>query len=324
MEQHPGAQESRIPKQTASSAMTRPPTGEQFDLESGEWRLTVVEVGGGLRELRRGDWRVLDGYPVDRMCNGGRGQGLLPWPNRIDGGRYTFDGQSYELALTEPRTGNAIHGLTRWSRWRPIERSATRVVLAHELDPQPGYPFSLSLRLQYELTPQGLTVGTSVTNAGGARCPFGVGFHPYFSCEPAGARIDGSRLTVPAREYLVADPRGIPIGRAPVDGTLYDFRRARSIGELALDHAFASLERDPDGHARVQLASADQRRRIVLWLDESYRYVQVFTGDTLPQAERRLGVAIEPMTCPANAFSSGESLRVLQPGETWRCEWGIA
>jgi aldose 1-epimerase len=324
MDQRVDIWRTRGQKRAATVAVPRPPSGEQFDLESGEWRLTVVEVGGGLRELRRGDWRVLDGYPIDRMCNGGRGQALLPWPNRIDGGRYTFEGQSYQLALTEPLRGNAIHGLTRWSHWRPVERSAARVVLEHLLDPQPGYPFSLSLRLHYELTPQGLTVRTSVSNTGVARCPFGVGFHPYFSCEPEGARIDGSRLTVPARECVLTDARGIPTGSAPVDGTSFDFRRAQSIGELALDHAFASLERDPDGRARVELASADQRRRLTLWLDESYRYVQVFTGDTLPPAERRLGVAIEPMTCPANAFSSGESLRVLEPGESWRCEWGIS
>jgi aldose 1-epimerase len=302
--------------------MTRPPSGEQFDLESGEWRLTVVEVGGGLRALRRGDWHVLDGYAVERMCNGGRGQALLPWPNRIDGGRYTFDGQPYQLALTEPLHGNAIHGLTRWSHWRPVERSTTCVVLEHALDPQPGYPFSLALRLRYDLTPQGLTVRTAVTNAGVARCPFGVGFHPYFSCDP-GARVDASLLKVPANEHLVTDARGIPIGRVPVEGTPYDFRRARPIGELVVDHGFADLARDPNGRARIELASADQSRRITLWLDEGYRYVQVFTGDTLPPAERRLGVAIEPMTCPANAFSTGEALRALEPGESWHCEWGV-
>jgi aldose 1-epimerase len=304
--------------------MTRPPSGEQFELESGEWRLTVVEVGGGLRVLRRGDWHVLDGYPLDRMCSGGRGQPLLPWPNRIDGGRYTFDGQPCQLALTEPLRGNAIHGLTRWAHWRAVERSTARVVLEHALDPEPGYPFSLSLRLHYELSPQGLTVRTSVTNAGVARCPFGAGFHPYFSCEGAGDRVDASLLMVPAAEYLLADARGVPTGRAPVEGTAFDFRRARPIGDLVLDHAFAGLARDPDRRARVELASADRRRRITLWLDESYGYVQLFTGDTLPQAERRLGVAIEPMTCPANAFATGEALRVLEPGESWHCEWGIA
>jgi len=304
--------------------MMRPPSGEQFELESGEWRLTVVEVGGGLRALRRGDWHVLDGYPVDRMCNGGRGQPLMPWPNRIDGGRYTFDGKPYQLALTEPLRGNAIHGLTRWTHWRPVERGAARIVLEHALDPQPGYPFSLTLRLRYELTEQGLTVRTSATNAGVVRCPFGVGFHPYFSCEPSGAPVDASLLKLPASEYVLADARGIPTGRAPVEGTPFDFRRPRPIGDVVLDHGFADLARDSDGRARVELGSSDQRRRVTLWFDDGYRYLQVFTGDTLPQAERRLGVAIEPMTCPANAFATGESLRVLDPGETWHCEWGIA
>jgi aldose 1-epimerase len=303
---------------------TRPPSGAQFELQNGEWSLTVVEVGGGMRQLHRGDWHVLDGYPLERMCNGGRGQVLLPWPNRIDGGRYTFAGKSYQLALTEPLRGNANHGLTRWSHWRPVERSAARVVLEHALDPQPGYPFSLSLRLHYELTLQGISVRTSVTNTGVAACPFGVGFHPYFSCELAGAHVDASLLKLPASEYLLADARGIPCGRASVEGTPLDFRRARPIGELALDHALAGLARDQDGRARVELTSADQSRRVVLWLDENYRYVQVFTGDTLPQAERRLGIAIEPMTCPPNAFASGESLRILEPGESWHCDWGIS
>jgi aldose 1-epimerase len=303
--------------------VTRPPSGDQFDLVSGEWRLTVVEVGGGLRELLRGDWPVLDGYPVDRMCNGTRGQALLPWPNRVDGGRYTFDGQSYQLALTELPQANAIHGLTRWAHWRPVERSATRLILEHALDPQPGYPFSLALRLHYELTLEGLTVGTSVTNAGVARCPLGIGFHPYFSCEPTRAHVDASLLKLPAEEYLLATERGIPTGRAAVEGSPFDFRRPRPIGEMVLDHGFTSLARGADGRARVELASADQRRRTTLWFDESYRYVQVFTGDTLPRSERRVGVAIEPMTCPANAFATGEALRVLEPGESWHCEWGI-
>jgi len=305
----------------AALPMTRSPSGEQIDLERGALRLTVVELGGGMRVLRQGNWHVLDGYPVDRMCNGGRGQALLPWPNRIQGGRYTFDGQSFQLALTEPLRGNAIHGLTRWSHWRVAERSATRVVLHHALDPQPGYPFSLALRLQYELTPQGLVVRTAVTNVGVARCPFGVGFHPYFSC--GDAKVDASRLSVPANEYLQTDASGIPLGRAPVEGTPFDFRRSRTIGATVLDHAFAGLSRDPDGRARIELASSDERQRISIWLDEGYGYVQVFTGDTLPQAERRLGIAVEPMTCPANAFATGEALRLLEPGESWQCEWGI-
>jgi galactose mutarotase-like enzyme len=303
--------------------MKRPPSGEQFDLERGDWRLTAVEMGGGMRALSNGDWQVLDGYAVERMCRGGRGQALLPWPNRIERGQYAFDGQSYQLALTEPLRSNAIHGLTRWSHWHAVERAAHRVVLEHALDPQPGYPFALALRLEYELTGNGFRVRASTTNVGAARCPFGAGFHPYFTCGPTGARVDESLLKVPSSEYLLTNAVGIPTGRLPVDGTPFDFRRERPIGGLALDHAFTGLVRDADGRARVELASAGGERRITVRLDENYRYVQVFTGDTLPASERRFGLAIEPMTCPANAFTTGEDLRVLEPGASWQCEWDV-
>jgi aldose 1-epimerase len=300
---------------------SRPPSGEQFELTHADWQLTVVEVGGGMRLLRYRDWPILDGYPLERMCNGGRGQVLIPWPNRIDGGRYTFDGQKQQLALTEPLAGNAIHGLVRWRHWRATEREPARVVLEHALDPQPGYPFALALRLEYDLSQDGLRIATSLTNVGATRCPFGIGFHPYFSC--GDPRVDLTSLRVPAGEWLETNERGIPTGRQPLEGSAFDFRRSQPIGARELDRAFPRLERDAEGRAWVELASRDQRRRIRVWLDEHYRYVQVFTGDTLPEPQRRLGVAVEPMTCPANAFASGEGLLVLEPGETRQCAWGL-
>jgi aldose 1-epimerase len=300
---------------------SRPPSGDQIELSNADWQLTVVEVGGGMRLLRHRDWPLLDGYPIERMCNGGRGQALIPWPNRIDGGRYTFDGQTYQLSLTEPLAGNAIHGLSRWGHFSATEREQARVVMEHTLDPQPGYPFALAIRLEYVLSEDGLRIATALTNIGATRCPFGIGFHPYFSC--GDPRVDFTHARVPASEFLDTNERGIPTDRRPVEGSAFDFRRSRPIGSMELDRAFVGLERDPEGRAWVELASRDQRQRIGIWLDEHYRYVQIFTGDTLPIAERRLGVAVEPMTCPANAFASGEGLLTLDPGKSWQCAWGL-
>jgi len=153
----------------SATIRSRPPSGEQIELANADWQLTVAEVGGGMRLLRHRDWPVLDGYPIERMCNGGRGQPLIPWPNRIDGGRYVFDGQPQQLPLTEPLEGNAIHGLVRWSHWRATEREQARVVMEHTLDPQPGYPFALALRLEYILSKDGLRITTSLTNIGSTR-----------------------------------------------------------------------------------------------------------------------------------------------------------
>jgi aldose 1-epimerase len=83
-----------------------------------------------------------------------------------------------------------------------------------------------------------------------------------------------------------------------------------------LDMTFCELERDAEGVARVRVGDD------VLWLDESYGYVQLFTGDPLPDVARR-SLAVEPMTCPPNAFRSGEGLLRLDPGERFAAGWGI-
>ena len=107
------------------------------------------------------------------------------------------------------------------------------------------------------------------------------------------------------------------------EGGPLDFRQPRVIGTARLDHAFAGLERDPDGLARVRLRHGDDA--IVVWLDRAFDFVQLFTGDTLPDiARRRRSVAIEPMTCAPNAFNSGDGLRVLHADESLRGRWGIA
>ena len=121
---------------------------------------------------------------------------------------------------------------------------------------------------------------------------------------------------------LLSDERGIPTGSGPVDGTEFDLRAGRTIGATKLDNAFTNLERGEDGRARVVLRDPDGGRAITLWMDESYRYVMLFTGDTRPDVNRR-SLAVEPMTCPPNAFRTGESVIRLEPGQSITTVWGI-
>ena len=134
------------------------PSGEQIEIDAGGQRAVVVEVGAGLRSYTVGDRDVLDGYDADEMASAGRGQVLMPWPNRIQDGAYEFAGTWYHLPLTEPGARNAIHGLVRWVAWTVGEREADRVVMQHTLHPQPGYPFSLALSVEYALSEDGLRV----------------------------------------------------------------------------------------------------------------------------------------------------------------------
>jgi len=295
------------------------PTGEQHEIASGRTRVTVVEVGGGFRSVVLDGREVLDGYGADEMSASGRGQVLMPWPNRLRDGRYSFDGHDLQVPLNEPELGNAIHGLVRWVAWSAVERGPDRVTVEHVLHPSPGYPFTLRLRIAYLVSNAGLTVSTTVTNVGSGACPFGAGAHPWLTVGTP--TVDAAELQVPATVAIWSDERSLPSRTGPVDGTELDFRIGRPIGATRIDNGFTGIERDASGIARVGLRGPSGMG-VAVWFDRSYPYVMLSTGDVLPDVDRR-SIAIEPMTCPPNAFQSGESVIRLEPGETFTGSWGI-
>ncbi len=301
-----------------------PLTGLQYEIEAGPYRATVTELGAGLRELAYRGQPVIAGHEPDELPPAGAGQLLAPWPNRIDGGRYVFGGTEYQLALTEPARANAIHGLTRWKAWTAVSQDSSVVRLRSAPHGQQGYPFCLEIEAEYRLDPgTGLQVAVTARNRGSHAAPYGTGSHPYLTVRTPS--VDGCDLTLPAEFWLPMDDRGIPSGPPePVEGTEYDFRRARAIGGTRLDHALTGLSRDGDGRAWAFLAAGGGAGpRVGLWADEGYRWLQVFTGDPLGPDRRRKAVAIEPMTCPPNAFVTADDLLVLEPGEKVTHTWGI-
>jgi aldose 1-epimerase len=301
--------------------VTDPPSGRQFEICHGEQLATIVEVGAGIRAYSAAARPVLEAYPVTAVCDGAHGAVLIPWPNRIGDGRYSFEGSAHQLALSEPGKRNSIHGLLRWVPWQALERDRARVLMGTRLHPQPGYPFDLEISVEYALGEDGLTATTTARNRGERACPYGAGAHPYLS--PGAGTIDECVLELPAATVITTDPeRQLPTGRAALQGGELDFRRPRRIGPTVIDSPFTDLRRDGDGLARARLTGADGRT-VELWVDERHRVLEVFTGDTLAPGRRRTGLALEPMTCPPDAFRSGEDLIRLQPGEAVRSAWGV-
>ena len=296
------------------------PSGEQITIALGDQQAVIVEVGGGLRSYSAGGRELVDGYGAHEMSSSGRGQVLIPWPNRLEDGSYEFDGKHHQLPLNEPERRNAIHGLVRWATWSVAEREAHRVVMQHVLYPQPGYPFLLRTSIEYALSDRGLRVKTTTTNLSSERCPFGRGAHPYLTLGTA--TIDRLFLTLPAGTVLQSDQRGLPIDSKAVDGSGYDFRQSRPIGSTVLDHAFTDLQRDENGIASVKLRDPDTGIQVSLWVDHSYPYLMLFSGDPLANVSRR-SLAVEPMTCPPNAFRTGFSLIRLESGSSCTGTWGI-
>jgi aldose 1-epimerase len=298
-----------------------PPSGSQWTIKDGAHEAVLVEVGGGLRTYRADGVDYVDGYDEDELCAGGAGQVLAPWPNRIRDGQYTFGGRSFQLSLTEPARHTALHGLVNWITWRLVSQDANSVTLGCDLPPQPGYPWPLRLRTRWQVGPDGLRADHEVVNTGGQPCPFGFSAHPYLRLP--GVAVDDLLLRVPARSRLLVDGRLLPIGVAKVAGTEYDFTEARRIGAAVLDTAFGDVNAEPDGGSTVTLGGPEGAAMVAIWADPAFGWWQVFTGDTLTGKRRRRSVAIEPMTCPPDAFRSGRDLIVLEPGQTWSAAWGI-
>jgi aldose 1-epimerase len=289
------------------ATLTDPPTGAEHALSRGRQRLVVSEAGGGARS-----WTIDGVELLARFAPGARdadfaGKPLMPWPNRLRDGRYTFEGREHRVAVTEPETDTALHGLTLSSRWHASRTSAHGITMTHRLRDRDGYPFALDLAVAYELDPAGVVVSLRATNAGTERAPFGAGLHPYL-------RLDGDvTLQVPARTSVPVDGRKLPTGPpTPVSGTDLDFRNARRLGDQHLDTCFGDLERGAAGVASVTLVGA---RTLVVWVDDAFHFVQLFTTDG--------AIAVEPMTCAPDAFNTGDGLLILEPGASFTGRCGL-
>ncbi len=293
------------------------PTGEQYEISSGEHSAVVCEVGATLRSYTVSGRDVLRGFGVEEEVHKGHGQQLLPWPNRIRDGRYTFGGAEQQLALSEPKTHNAIHGLVRWVDWRLMEKTSASVRQRVVVRPQPGWPATLEATITHRVDEDGLEVQVTAVNLSHAPCPFGYAAHPYLTVGED--TVDEIEVQLPAASWLDVDDRLLPVALKDVDAK-HDLRTAVVLGDRGFDTAFTNLDRDGDGRWRVHLRRG--RRQATLWADESFSWLQVFTGDHL----RDISMAVEPMTCGPDAFNDGvthDSMLVLPPGGRFNGLWGI-
>jgi aldose 1-epimerase len=293
------------------------PSGHQWRIAAAGHEAVLVEVGGGIREYAWQGVPVLDGYPEDAIAPHSAGHILAPWPNRIRDGQYTFGGRQHQLPLTEPARHNAMHGLVNWAPWDCAAHTEDSVTLTCRLPPRPGYPWPLDMRTTWTVGEAGLTATHEITNAGSEPAPFGLGAHPYVRI--AGVDVDDITLTVPAQSRLLTDSRLLPIGAAKVTGGPLDFVDGRRLGAIELDTAFGDLTAVEGSEVRLSGGG----REVVIWADGAFRWWQVFTGDSLSGERRRRSIAVEPMTCPPDAFRSHRDLIELAPGQVWRASWGI-
>ncbi|WP_061293650.1 aldose 1-epimerase family protein [Herbidospora cretacea] len=288
----------------------------QYTLLGGGYRAELTELGGAVSALTHGGRDLIPSRPVDGPIEFYNGTVLAPWPNRVVGARYVFADECFELPVNEPDRGHALHGFVSDAHWSCVEFTAiedhrSSAVMTYTLEPHQGYPYRLALTTTYVLDESGLKTTLKAENIGDAPAPYGCGPHPWLL---AGPDVTEYTLSLPAGKVFLTDELLAPTDLVPVDGTEFDFRVPHPLGTVSIDHAYTGLT-----EGRV-VVSGPGGGVAVTWDHEALPWVQVCNGVGLGYQ----GVAVEPMTCPPDAFNSGTDLIVLKPGDTHEASWTLS
>lgn len=313
-----------------SSISTRPASGTQFVIESGDYRAEIASVGASLRSLTHGGRHLVVPFDAGEIRPGYRGANLVPWPNRIADGAYFFNGERQQLSINEVDRMTALHGLAIWNDWEVAEQSPSSVTLGAVIEPQEGYPHRLAVQVSYSLSAEGLMWNISTVNIGtgpdSKPAPYGVAPHPYLVAGTG--TVDEWTLQLPAQQVLaVTADRLLPTTVEAVDthrGGYFDFQQARPLGATEIDHAYTALAtKEADGEVEVQLLAPAGTGVRMRWNPGNLPWVQIHTADRPTPHPSRIGLAVEPMSCPPDAFNSGEDLVALALGERHSAQWLI-
>ncbi|NYI68143.1 aldose 1-epimerase family protein [Spelaeicoccus albus] len=296
-------------------------SGNPVHISHGDYSARIAPVGASLSSLNYGGRDLVVPYDTAGLRPSHRGAVLAPWPNRIIDGTYAWQGRTYQLPLTEPARHNAIHGLVDWNDFELTGRTDASATLSTPVVPVPGYPHCLRVTVTYALDDDGLSWTVETENLGDDDAPYGVAVHPYFTAGPG--RADDWTLTFPGTEYIEsADEQMRPGETKSVRGSDVDFTAGRPLRGISCDLPFTKLQRS-GGRAEARLLAADGTGVAISCGDDT-PWMQVFTADSPDPDKNRIGVALEPMTCPPDAFNSGTDVVRIAPGDLHRIEWHIA
>ena len=295
-------------------------SGTEHSIAFGSYSAIVTARGGALRELQYQGRHLVVTFGPDGGIPDYRGVICAPWPNRLADGTYSYGDRSFRADINEPERGTALHGLLTGADWDVLEHSTDAITLAGNVQANAAYPSGLEVCVTYRLSDDGLHSMVRTRNTGTQTAPYGVCPHPYLVAGPS--PLDHWTMELPAREFLaVSADRLLPEGIHPVEGHEFDFRTPRPLGTIKIDHAFTGIIRGKHGLAAVRVLDPAGTGVELEW-DGTWPWVQVHTADK-PSGKDRLGLAVEPMTCPPDAFNSGTDLVHLAPGESHEAGWTI-
>jgi aldose 1-epimerase len=287
-------------------------------IKSGDYSAQIRTHGAGLNSLRFKGRDLVEAFQASdtRFF---RGDLLAPWPNRIRDGKYEVMGKTYSAPINEEERATALHGLVNQLTWLVTQQSADSVQLEVDLSSSDAYPTSLHLIALYRVSSEGLELSITARNSGAVRAPYGVSIHPYVVAMPE-STVDEWTLTLNCNEVLEVDSkRLLPLSIKNCEELNFDFRNGSVIGNRFIDHAFKV---DP-GKPRTISVMYGKKTGVLMTFDETSRWIQIHTADRDGGVSARKCLAVEPMTCPPDAFRSGEDVIWLEPDGETKSWWKI-
>lgn len=278
--------------------------------EGGNW-LNLIDRPPDLMTLQ--DHPDIYGIPV-----------LFPFPNRIRGGTWRFEGETYQFDKP-PESPTSIHGLllNRPYQMESHTADADRAALVCAFDSRDfsdigrQYPFPFRIGITYALRDAVLSMGISIQNVGSRNMPMGFGIHPYFRVGlSSNANASAALIKVPATTYWELDADSMPTGKRLAAIDALDLRDGKPFAGLTLDHVFTDVQMEADGVSRCIIENRDTGHGLVMESDAQFRELVVYTPPG------RNVICFEPYTCPTDAINLEAKgipagVIVLAPDETF-------
>lgn len=318
---------------------------------AGGLRAAVCNHGGRLLalEVQGRDGRLRDvvlGYDsLEQMLQGMPSMGAFigRFANRIAQGRFTLDGQQWQLPANDG--AHCLHGGPAGSRYQVfdvVSQADDRVVLAWTFrEAEDGFPGDAQLTLTYRLRDPGTLEIRWEAHALDKPTVLNVTSHPFFNLEGAqGEHVRDHRITIDAARYLPVDAGRIPTGEmAPVEGTAFDLREGTTIGQAlarlpagsGFDHCYLLGGADgaePALRCAARAQAPESGIVMEVWSDApglQFFSASGFDG-TLPRHagkggrvyQREAGFCLEPQGLPDAPNHPGFPETTMRPGEPRR------
>jgi aldose 1-epimerase len=284
-------------------------------LATGAWELEVQPArGGAVTALRhRGRDVLVSPRPSSIDAMGAASFALVPYANRIAGGRVEDGGRKWTLPRNFDTDAHPLHG-TGWKRPWSVQTHQADVIelaLAHQADEH--WPWAFTARQRISLLVDAVSFELEVTNAAAERAPIGLGFHPAF------AACAATTLSTQVERVWHIDAEILPVSMAPAAEVLPELPGPVSVVRSQLvDHCFTGWSRElridhagSGGDITVTMTAPAGMDFFHLYIPPGKSFFCAEPVSHMPGAIQRPGEA-------------GTGLRYLAPGETLACWMKIA